>query len=159
MTSSFTTMFTVDQSPDEVFAAISNVDEWWGPIEGSSHELGAEFTYRYKDVHRSTQQVTEFVPGSKITWHVVEGYLKFVQDTAEWTGTDITFDISAMGDKTEVRFTHVGLVPEGECFDSCSICLEFLHQLQSSEPDHYGRRCAEIGELGCDDVRAVRPRL
>ena len=30
------------------------------------------------------------------------------------------FDIARKGSKTELRFTHVGLVPEHECFDTCS---------------------------------------
>jgi hypothetical protein len=51
---------------------------------------------------------------------VLDGYLNFVEDKTEWTGTDITFEIDKKGDKTEVRFTHVGLVPGYECFDDCS---------------------------------------
>ena len=41
-------------------------------------------------------------------------------------GTEIRFDISKAGNRTEVRFTHVGLVPEYECFDSCSNAWTFL---------------------------------
>lgn len=117
----FTIAFTVDQSPEEAFAAINNVRGWWsGEIEGNTCRLGDEFTYRYEDVHRSRQKITEWTPGKRVVWHVVEGYLHFTQDKTEWTGTDITFDITRMGDRTEVRFTHVGLVPEYECFDNCS---------------------------------------
>jgi hypothetical protein len=48
--------FTVDQSPDDVFAAIKNVRGWWpGEIDGRTDKLGAESTYRYQDPHRSTQ--------------------------------------------------------------------------------------------------------
>jgi len=117
----FTATFTVNQTPEEAFAAINNVRGWWsGEIEGSTDKLGAEFTYRYKDVHYSKQKITEFIPGKKVVWLVLDGFLNFVEDKSEWKGTKITFEVSKKGDKTEVRFTHVGLVPEYECFNACS---------------------------------------
>jgi hypothetical protein len=120
-TEGYTTSFTVDQTPEEVFHAINKVRGWWlGEIQGDTDKLGAKFTYRVQDVHRSTQKITEFIPGKKVVWHVLDGYLNFVEDKTEWTGTDITFEIAKKGDKTEVRFTHVGLVPGYECFDDCS---------------------------------------
>ncbi len=118
---SYTTSFTVDQSPEEAFAAINDVRGWWsGQIEGATDELDDEFTYRYEDVHYSKQRVTALIPGQRVAWHVVDGYLNFTEDKTEWTGTDITFDISERGDQTEVRFTHSGLLPQSECFDNCS---------------------------------------
>jgi hypothetical protein len=117
----FTTSFTVDQSSEEVFNAVNNVRGWWsGEVDGDSAKLGAEFTYRYKDMHKSAQKVTEFVPGGKIVWHVTDAELTFVKDKTEWTGTDIVFEIASRGGKTELRFTHVGLVPAFECYGGCS---------------------------------------
>jgi len=117
----FTTTFTVDQSPEEAFTAINNVRRWWsGEIEGSTDKLGDEFSYHYQDVHRSKQKITELIPGKKVVWHVLDGHLNFVQDKTEWKGTDITFEVSKKGNKTEIRFTHLGLVPELECFNACS---------------------------------------
>lgn len=117
----FTATFTVDQTPDQAFAAINNVRGWWsGDITGSTDKLGAEFTYRYKDVHYSKHKITEFIPGRKIVWLVLDSHLSFVEDKTEWNGTTITFEISEKGGQTEVRFTHLGLVPDIECFNGCS---------------------------------------
>jgi hypothetical protein len=122
----FTSTFSVDQTPDEVFAAVTNVRGWWSSeIEGRTDKLGQEFTYRYEDVHYSKQRITELVPGEKVVWHVLDAYLSFVEDKTEWNDTTITFDIAKKGDKTELRFAHMGLVPEFECFDNCSSAWGF----------------------------------
>jgi hypothetical protein len=117
----FTTTFSVGQSPQEVFDAINNVRGWWSEeIGGSTDKLGAEFKFHHKDVHRSTQKITEFVPAKKVVWHISEAQLNFVKNKTEWTGTDVVFEITRKGKKTELRFTHVGLVPAFECYGDCS---------------------------------------
>jgi hypothetical protein len=61
---SFTTTISVDQTPEEAFAAINNVRGWWtGDIEGGTDKVGDEFTYRYEDIHYSRQKITALVPG------------------------------------------------------------------------------------------------
>ena len=116
-----TAAFTVDQTPEQAFAAINHVRGWWsGDIDGATDALGAEWTYRYRDLHYSKQKVVELAPGKRVVWQVLDSYLSFVKDKEEWNGTTITFDIAAKGDKTEVKFTHVGLAPEDECFEACS---------------------------------------
>lgn len=118
---SFSTSFSVDQTPEQVFAAINNVRGWWsGEISGDTNKPGAEFTYRYKVMHKSKQKITEFVPGKKVVWHVEDAELTFVKDKKEWIGTDIVFEIAKKGGKTELRFKHVGLVPAFECYGNCS---------------------------------------
>ena len=117
----YTTSFALDQSPEDVFKAINNVRAWWsGDIEGRTDRLGDEFTYRYQDLHRSTHKITEWAPGKKVVWHTVDASINFVEDKTEWNGTDIVFEIARKGDKTELRFTHVGLVPTIECYDGCT---------------------------------------
>jgi hypothetical protein len=117
----FTTAISLDKTPREVFDAVNDVRGWWSEeIEGGTDKLGAAFKFHYKDLHRSTQKITEFVANKKVVWHVSDSRINFVKDKTEWNGTDIVFDIAKKGDKTELRFTHVGLVPALECYEDCS---------------------------------------
>jgi hypothetical protein len=123
---SFSTAFLVDQSPEEAFSAITNVRGWWSrQIEGVTDELDAEFTYRYQDVHCSKQRITEFVPNKKVVWRVLDASLNFTENPNEWTGTEVTFEVSEQGEQTEVSFRHLGLVPAFECYDKCSSAWSF----------------------------------
>jgi hypothetical protein len=118
---SYTTTFRVKRTPDEVYRAINDVRAWWsGRIDGDADELGAEFRYRYGDRHDSRQKVTGLVPGRRVVWSVTDGHLAFVKRKGEWKGTEVVFDIARKGGETEVRFTHVGLSPACECYETCS---------------------------------------
>jgi hypothetical protein len=117
----FTTTLLVDQTPKQVFNAINNPQDWWsGEVTGSAGKLNDEFTYRYKDLHFSKQRVGEMIPDQKVVWLVTESKINYAQDKSEWTDSKISFEISKQGNKTQLRFAHLGLVPEIECFDSCS---------------------------------------
>jgi Activator of Hsp90 ATPase homolog 1-like protein len=118
---SFTTTFSVDRTRQEAFEAITNVRGWWSQeVEGVTDQVGGEFEYHYKDVHRCTIRVTELVPGRKVAWLVLDNYFNFIEDQAEWKDTEVVFEISEKGGGAEVHFTHVGLVPQYECYDVCS---------------------------------------
>lgn len=117
----FTTTILVDQSPTEAFEAINNVTGWWTEnLEGSTHNLGDEFSVRFGDVHYSKHKLTKVIPGQKIVWLVTDSKLTFVKDETEWTGNKIVFDIANKDGKTEVTFTQQGLVPSFECYGGCS---------------------------------------
>jgi hypothetical protein len=117
----FSTTISVEQTPEEVYKAVTNVRGWWSQeIEGSTDKLNSTFSYRYKDVHSCKMKLLELIPGKKVVWLVTDNYFSFVKDKSEWKGTTISFDISTKGKKTQLRLTHQGLVPEYECFDVCS---------------------------------------
>jgi Activator of Hsp90 ATPase homolog 1-like protein len=123
---SFSTTISVDATPDEAFAAITDVRGWWShDVEGRTDTVGAEFTFRGEDVHRSRIKVIALVPGRRVVWHVLDTYMSFIEDQMEWKDTLIVFEIST--DRgTQVRFTHEGLLPVLECFDICSNAWGFF---------------------------------
>jgi hypothetical protein len=117
----FTATIIVDQTPEEAFAAINDPRGWWSEgIEGGTDKLGDEFTFHVPGVHRCKMTLTELIPAQRVVWHVSDSYLAFVEDEAEWDDTEVVFEVFDRGGQTEVRFTHVGLVPAYECFDICS---------------------------------------
>lgn len=125
----FTTTFFVNQTPKEVFTAVNNPKNWWqGEIEGVTDQLGKEFAYQMKDIHFSKQQLVESVPYEKVVWLVTDSKLNSFTDKTEWTNTKIIFEITEINNKTQLRFTHVGLVPSFQCYGDCSGAWEQLIQ-------------------------------
>jgi hypothetical protein len=125
-TSDFTVTLTSNQTPAEVFDAVTEVRSWWSgyyseEITGNSKKLNDEFTFVAGDgVHRSVQKLVEVIPSRKIVWLVTESKLGFLKNPDEWTGSKIIFDISDQSGKTKLVFTHQGLKPENECYESCA---------------------------------------
>ena len=133
-TMDFTTTILVDQTKKQVFDAINNPRLWWsGEINGNAKKLNDEFTYRYKDFHYSKQRVVEMIPEQKVVWLVTESVINFTENKEEWTGTRICFEIAGEGNQTRLRFSHLGLLPGIECFESCSNAWsQLIHQSLSA---------------------------
>lgn len=118
--------FTTSKSESEVFAHLINPKNWWVGlfgeiIEGKSENINDEFSFRAGDgVHYSNQKLVELVSNQKIVWLVTESNLSFLKNTNEWASTKICFDIIKEGIKTKITFSHIGLKPQIECYDSCS---------------------------------------
>ncbi len=116
----FTTTISVDESPNEAFKAINNVRGWWSEeIEGGTEKLDDEFDYHYEDAHRCKMKLIEVVPDKKVVWLCLDNYFSFTKDKSEWKGTKIIFEISKKNNKTQISFTHEGLVPAYECYEIC----------------------------------------
>lgn len=123
---SFQYSFTTSKTQSEAFSFLADPRNWWvglfgETIEGKSNAINDEFSFRAGDgVHYSNQRLIEFLPAEKITWAVTESNLSFLQNSNEWAGTKIGFEIWQEAGRVQVRFTHQGLVPAIECYGSCS---------------------------------------
>lgn len=126
MTKDFTFTIFTDQSPEHVFEAIRDVRSWWSgfyneSFSGETKELNDEFSFRAGDgAHYSKQKLVEVIPNERVVWIITESELNFLEQKDEWVGTKIVFEISEKDGKTELVFTHQGLTPEIECYDSCA---------------------------------------
>lgn len=144
----FTTAFTTNKSPEKVFEAVTNVRGWWSEeIEGNTAQLNDQFDYHYEEVHRCRIKLIEVIPNKKVVWLIEQNYFNFTEDKTEWTNTNPTFEITEKDGKTELRFTHFGLVPDYECFNICRDAwtnyiqnsLKKLIEIGKGEPNATGK--------------------
>lgn len=115
----FSYKFSVPNTPGEVFDKICLVSKWWTTdVEGVPEKLHDQFTVRFGESFVK-MEVTELAPKKKMSWVVKNCFWSFFKNKTEWNGTKIIWDISSVGNLTQASITHVGLVPEAECFDIC----------------------------------------
>lgn len=116
----FTASIEITQSPEKILKAISNVRGWWSEnIEGKTDVLGGEFTHRDRYLN-VTFKVTHLSP-QQIVWDVVKSHCNMLfKNMHEWEGTRIIFEMAEKDDATQIKFTHIGLIPQFECYKVCS---------------------------------------
>ncbi len=121
MSKDYTIHLAVDTPANDVFHQINEVKKWWTVVlDGAAEKLNDVFTVRFGDVHVSTQKLVEFVPDKKVVWLVTASNLNFIKDKQEWNNTRISFELSEEGKQTRLKFTHIGLVPDVECYKDCT---------------------------------------
>ena len=109
----------------EAMEKINRIPAWWTKnFEGSAAKLGDAFTVRFGEVWKRFS-VVELVAGKRIEWEVTDCHLLWLSDKKEWTNTYLIWEFSAGKDSTQIDFTHVGLIPEMECYDDCKPGWDF----------------------------------
>ena len=110
----------VGNTANEAFNAINSVSKWWTEnIEGYSKELNDVFKVRFGNDSYVTQKLEEVIADKKVVWLVTDCNLSWQNDKTEWKNTKMSFEISTKDNHTQIYFTHIGIVPGIECYDSC----------------------------------------
>ncbi len=110
---------TVNTSAAEVMKKISQVGHWWAKnFKGSAEKLNDKFTVTFGQTFVDFQ-ISEFVPDKKIVWKVTDCNLHWIQAKKEWNGTEVVFELTPKNEAIQLDFTHVGLVPGVECYETC----------------------------------------
>ncbi len=116
-------------TPAEAFEKISRVSEWWAKdFEGQSERVCDVFTVRFGNGDMYKIRIAEMKPEKRIVWDVIESFQGWVKNTSEWAGTKIVWEIKQEKNGASIDMTHIGLVPEIECFTSCTRGWNFLTQ-------------------------------
>lgn len=110
---------SVNAAPKEAFEKISKVNKWWAKnFTGKAEKLHDKFSVRFGETYVDFQ-ISELIPGKKVVWKVTDCNLHWIKTKKEWKGTEVVFELSKKGDSTQIDFTHLGLVPEAECYNDC----------------------------------------
>ena len=110
---------TANISPAKALESISHVEAWWtNSFEGQSEKKGDLFTVRFGETFVKFK-VIDVVADKRVSWEVVDCNLHWLSDKKEWKGTLINWEVSTQRDATKIDFTHQGLVPEVECYETC----------------------------------------
>ncbi len=96
-----------------------------GNIEGATDRLGAEFSYRYEDIHDSRQRITELIPSRRVVWQALDAHLDFTEDPLRVGRQRGLFEVVPEGGRPTLRISHIGLTPEVECYEKCSTAWGF----------------------------------
>ena len=116
----YRTALVLCATPRSTYDAITRPSAWWGEaVRGRSSVPDDEFTFEVRGVHWSRLRVVESSP-DRVEWEVVDARIAYVDEQDEWSGTRIVFELEPVADGTRLIFVHRGLMPELECYDSCS---------------------------------------
>jgi hypothetical protein len=118
----FSLSFTVNANAKDSMKAISMVKQWWAKkYEGKAAKVNDKFSVYFggpKDTFVDFK-ISEVVPEKKVVWLVTDCNLHWIDDKKEWKGNECIWDVTEKKGKTTILFTHKGMNPQSECYESC----------------------------------------
>lgn len=143
----FTITIEFNKPVTKVFKALTEgVVKWWGgpDLGGNTTKQDDEFIIHHPGAHYSKQKLIELIQNKRLIWLVTDSELSWLkQDKREWTNTKMIFELTADGNKTQLRFTHAGLTPGKECYDACTrtgwdiVIRDYLYNYVTEDRAHF----------------------
>lgn len=117
---------TTNITPKIAFEKISNVNEWWSLRFEGTTKIGDVFTVHFKSGDWYKIKIGTKLPNKKIEWNIIDSDQTWHEKRNEWNGTKIVWEISPVKVGSKVTMTHLGLIPEFECYNSCKKGWDYL---------------------------------
>jgi hypothetical protein len=132
----YSVSINVTKSPIVVFSILIDLTKWW-PEEfiGENITANSEFVLKTGEGHYSKNKVIEFERGKKVVW-LVTGSRREADDF-DWTGTKMIFELTVVGDRTEIKFTYDGVVLADEIDRLHQICDFVIKEKLSNLIENY----------------------
>jgi Activator of Hsp90 ATPase homolog 1-like protein len=117
----------VARAPRErVFDAVGTLEGvrgWWTRLASGSAERGGELLFQFEGLDETIRMHVDVAQRpATVHWTCHEHTMH-----PEWVGTRLVFNFVDLGpDETELRFRHIGLVPQLECYGVCSRGWDFF---------------------------------
>ena len=128
------------------FASTAGIAEWFTQASSPDYRKGGTLELCFPD-ERVSFTITEMTEPSRIVWHcTTEGNT--------WFDTDIAFELVPQGDRTLVRFDHLGWPEVSDRFRDCSMSWAyFLESLRTLLEE--GRGTPESMAPACESPPAA----
>lgn len=112
---------------EEVFRRVATTDgiaEWFTRASSPDYRQGGSLDLHFGD-ERVSFTIAELVEPARIVWHCTS------RDNA-WFDTEVVFELATEGERTLVRFDHLGWPEISDHFRDCSLSWAyFLESLRS----------------------------
>ena len=132
--SDITHQIHIDRPKSQVAQALGTIDglaSWWTSTTEGTSSPGELIGFRFGS-HLTQARVDE-LSEDRVAWTIESS-------NPDWVGTQITFDLQSVEDRTLVRFGHRGWREQGDFFGHCSMkWATFLLSLRAQVEDGAGR--------------------
>lgn len=116
----YTATITSKVTAEDAYQTITEgMAKWWTPMSANFLKIGDKAKTDFGGKSYEIFEAKTLDNPTLVELACCESYIVIngLEDTEEWTGTILRFEITEKDDQTEIKFTHIGLTPALGCFD------------------------------------------